>query len=285
MESHVVDNAVAAVESIAADLGLRADSVAIVQNSNKLALRVLPCDSFARVARIGAEVAALELDIAQQLAVGGAPVAALDARVEPRIYERGGFAVTWWTFYEATATGRLSSGAYANALERLHAGLRIVETDTPHFLDRVEEAEQLVRNEQLTPDLDRADRKLLLDIYRSARREIGRHGAAEQLLHGEPHPGNVLDTASGPVFIDLETCCRGPIEFDVAHVPPDVAERYAHLDRDLLQDCRRLVLAMIAAWRWDTNDEFPNGPWHGRNILELLRNGPPWPTIDDLGNM
>ena len=22
----------------------------------------------------------------------------------------------------------------------------------------------------------------------------------------------------GPLFIDLETCCRGPVEFDLAHV-------------------------------------------------------------------
>jgi len=40
---------------------------------------------------------------------------------------------------------------------------------------------------------------------------------AEQLLHGEPHPGNVLSTKNGLVFIDLETCCRGPVEFDIAH--------------------------------------------------------------------
>ena len=31
-------------------------------------------------------------------------------------------------------------------------------------------------------------------------------GAAEQLLHGEPHPGNVLSTANGLVFVDIETC-------------------------------------------------------------------------------
>ena len=34
---------------------------------------------------------------------------------------------------------------------------------------------------------------------------IGAHGGADQLLHGEPHPGNVLTTKNGLVFIDLET--------------------------------------------------------------------------------
>lgn len=285
MDTDVVKHAVAAVQSVAADLDLQVDYVSVVHNSNKLALRLLPCDVFARVARIGQEVAALEMDIAQQLSTVEAPVAALEPRVEPQVYERDGFAVTWWTFYEATSTDHLPSGTYAEALERLHAGLRTVEADTSHFLDRVEEAEHLVSNDDLTPELDRGGRQLLLDTYSSVRREIDRRGAAEQLLHGEPHPGNILDTAVGPVFIDLETCCRGPIEFDVAHVPPAVAEHYSNLDQALLQECRRLVLAMVAAWRWDATDEFPDGPWHARAILDLLRKGPPWPTIGELSKV
>jgi Ser/Thr protein kinase RdoA (MazF antagonist) len=63
---------------------------------------------------------------------------------------------------------------------------------------------------------------------------------AEQLLHGEPHPGNVLGTKTGLLFIDLETCCRGPVEFDPAHVPEDVSKRYAGADADLLGECRVL---------------------------------------------
>ena len=81
----------------------------------------------------------------------------------------------------------------------------------------------------------------------------------DQLLHGEPHPGNILSTSAGLLFIDFETCCRGPIEFDVAHVPDEVSEHYPGVDQVLLQECRRLVLAMVAAWRWDVRDEFPMG--------------------------
>jgi hypothetical protein len=40
------------------------------------------------------------------------------------------------------------------------------------------------------------------------------------------------------------------------------------------------VLAMVAAWRWDIRDEFPDGHQHGRHILSLLRQGPPWPALD-----
>ena len=64
---------------------------------------------------------------------------------------------------------------------------------------------------------------------RSLRRAIDDRGAAEQLLHGEPHPGNVLRTKTGLLFIDLETCCRGPVEFDLAHAPEEVSEHYPAL--------------------------------------------------------
>jgi Phosphotransferase enzyme family len=108
------------------------------------------------------------------------------------------------------------------------------------------------------------------------------NGAAEQLLHGEPHPGNVLSTANGPLFVDLETCCRGPVEFDLAHVPATVSEHYPSVDQALLRDCRQLVLAMVAAWRWEPGDQLPNGMPFGRELLSALRAGPPWPTIEEV---
>jgi hypothetical protein len=67
-------------------------------------------------------------------------------------------------------------------------------------------------------------------------------GANEQLLQGEPHTGNLLKTFDGMRFIDLETCCHGPVEFDVAHAPIEVGRRYAVADRIQLRDCRILVL-------------------------------------------
>jgi hypothetical protein len=48
-----------------------------------------------------------------------------------------------------------------------------------------------------TPALADADRELLGNTLRSLRRAIGERGGAEQLLHGEPHPGNVLTTKNG----------------------------------------------------------------------------------------
>ena len=200
--------------------------------------------------------------------------------MEPRVYERDGFVVTLWTYYEPVSPREVSPADYADALERLHAGMRKLDVTTPHFTDRVAEAQQLVASRDRTPALADADRELLSHTLRSLRRAIDDRGAAEQLLHGEPHPGNVLSTKNGPLFIDLETCCRGPVEFDLAHVPEEVSERYPDVDQELLRECRILVLAMVAAWRWDPGDQFPNGQRAARELLSALREGPPYPALD-----
>ena len=185
--------------------------------------------------------------------------------MEPRVYERDGFAVTLWTYYEPAAPHAVSPASYASALERLHAPLRTSDVPAPHFTDRVEQAQQLVASRDRTPALADVDRELLGSTLRSLRRAIGDRGAAEQLLHGEPHPGNVLTTKNGLLFIDLETCCRGPVEFDLAHAPEEVSEHYPDVNQGLLRDCRILVLAMITTWRWDEGDQFPNGRQLGQN--------------------
>ncbi|HEY2200912.1 MAG TPA: aminoglycoside phosphotransferase family protein, partial [Solirubrobacteraceae bacterium] len=252
----------------------------VLQNSNRLAVRLLPCDVLARVAPLAQQVALFEVELAGRLAETESPVAALEPRAEPRAYERDGFVVTLWTYYPSVTPPDVAPVDYANALARLHAGMRKLDVTTPHFTDRVAEAEQLVASRDQTPALADADRELLSSTLRSLRRTIADRGAAEQLLHGEPHPGNLLSTKNGLLFIDLETCCRGPIEFDLAHVPEEVTEHYPGVDRDLLGQCRLLVLAMVAAWRWDAGDQFPNGRRAAQELVSTLRRGPPWPSLD-----
>jgi len=263
--------AVDAVKVIASSLDLAVDDVSFLHNSNKLALRLLPCDVMARVAPADEQNAQFEIDLAQQLVELGSPMAALEPRVEPRAYERDGFVVTFWTYYESVAPDPIAPADYADALERLHAGMRKVDLPSPHFTDRIAEAQELVANRESTPELDDAGRELLDDALRYLRRTIIERGAPEQLLHGEPHPGNLLNTKQGPLFIDLETCCRGPIEFDVAHAPEEVSAQYPGADQDLVSVCRILVLALVTTWRWDRGDQFPNGRQLGLDGLAELR--------------
>jgi hypothetical protein len=263
--------AVDAAKWIASSCGLVVEEAVVLHNSNKLALRLLPCDVMARVAPVHEQNAQFEIDLAQQLAEFGSPMAALEPRVEPRIYERDGFVVTLWTYYESVTPDVVAPAEYADALERLHSGMRKIDDPSPHFTDRIAEAQELVANRDSTPELADAGRELLGNALRYLRRTIGERGAAEQLLHGEPHPGNLLNTKQGPLFIDLETCCRGPIEFDLAHAPEEVSALYPGADQDLVSVCRILVLAMVTTWRWDRGDQFPNGRRLGLDGLDQLR--------------
>jgi uncharacterized protein (DUF2384 family) len=66
-----VPRAVAAAMSIASSLGLTVDDAIVLRDSNKLSLRLLPCDVLARVAPVEHQVAQFEIEIAQRLAPPG----------------------------------------------------------------------------------------------------------------------------------------------------------------------------------------------------------------------
>lgn len=279
MEMPDVRRAIAAATSIAASLGLPVGDAIVLHNANRLALRLTPCDVLARVAHAGHEVARFEVELAQRLAETGCPVGVVEPRADPVVYTRDGFDVTLWVYYEPVKP-YVAPADYAGALARLHAGMRTVDPPSPRFTDRVAEADAVVADPIRSPGLADADRVFLSGRLGILRRAIDDRAPAEQLLHGEPHPGNVLATKSGPLFIDLQTCCRGPVEFDLAHVAEEVCAHYPGVDLELLDECRQLVLAMVAAWRWDRGDQFLNGRRFGEEFLRSLRAGPPWPTLD-----
>src|SRR4051794_16360976 len=151
--------AVAAAMSTASSLALTVDDAIVLHDSNRLTLRLLPCDVLARVAPVAHQAARFEIEIAQRLTGSGSPVAALDPRVEPLPYERDGFVVTYWTYYDPAMAGGISPADYADALGRLHAGMRTLDVPTPHFTDRVAQAQQLVADRGRTPALADADRE------------------------------------------------------------------------------------------------------------------------------
>ena len=205
------------------------------------------------------EFAAFELKMAQELEGADSLVGLLDPRVEPVVHVRDGFAVTYWKYYEPLPASEITPDEYAQALEGLHAEMR--QLGVPHRTSPNEwmthtRSSGTVRGVRSSLD---DERELLTNALRSVRGAVVDRCTPEQLLHGEPHAGNVLKTANGMRFIDLETCCYGPVEFDIAHTPIEVGRRYRSADRLQLRDCRILMLAMIAAWRSDRDDDYSNG--------------------------
>lgn len=296
MQASVAQRAVAAARSTASTFDLPVDATVVINDSNRLVVRLMPCDVVARVtppealAPVTARASwlsgeayqarlATEVEVVKRLAEDDSPVAGLDPRVEPRVFVHDGFAITMWTYF-APVRRMLPSADYAQVLECLHAGLRQIDVPTPHFMDRVAATQQDVASRDVTPDLAEADRALLANTLRDLSETIVNRRAAEQILHGEPHPGNVLETKNGPLFMDFEDSVHGPVEFDLAWVPKEVSERYPDADQALVGEFRGVVLAIIAAHRWSRDDQHPSGRQSGVTFLNALREGPPWPSHD-----
>lgn len=258
MEPSELRRAVEAGRATASELGLQVDDVVVVNNSDRVVLRLLPCDVLARVAPSGHLAGSeFEVEVARRLADVDAPVAELEPRVDPRVYVRDAFAVSLWTYYEPVGS-EIAPADYADVLMRHHSALRHIDLEAPHFTDRVAGALREVNDREHSPELPDPDRELLNDTLSGLSAAISMEKAGDQLLHGEPHPGNLLNTRRGPLWVDLATCCRGPIEFDLAHAPEEVAQHYAGADHGLVHRCRALDWAMFSAWRWRRDDQMPD---------------------------
>lgn len=276
--------AVAAAMSAASAVGLAVDDALILNDSNRLVVRLTPCDVVARVTPMAHHAghhmsAEREVELVRRLARAGSPVAPLDARVEPRVFVHDGFKISLWAYFEPAEPRVLPPAGYAQALERLHVGLRQIDFTSPHVLDRVAAVQQDVASRDVTPGLADADRAFLASTLRDMKRPVVTRRGPGQLLHGEPHRWNVLSTRNGPLFTDFENTARGPVEYDLAWVPTEVSDRYRDADQGLVGECRGLVLAMIAAYRWRRDDQHPSGRQAGVALLHVLRDGPPWPAV------
>jgi hypothetical protein len=268
--------------STASALGLTVDDAVVLSDSNRLVVRLKPCDVVARVAIAAPEYEARlarEVEMVRRLEDNNSPVAGLDSRVEARLFMHHDMAVSMWTYF-APDHRPLPPDEYAHALQGLHVGLQLVAIPAPHFMDRIAATEQDVADRELTPDLAEADRSLLAGTLADLRKAIVRRRAPEQLLHGEPHPWNVLNTDKGPLFFDFENSVRGPVEYDLAWTTEAVSERYPGADQDLVDECRGVVLAIVAMHRWRRGDQHPGGRQSGVTFLNAVRQGPPWRPLD-----
>jgi phosphotransferase family enzyme len=273
MEPSELESPVEAGRSVASGLGLQVDDAVVVHNSDRIAIRLIPCDVLARVAPRGRWHAAsqFEAKVARLLAETNSPVGELEPRVEPRVYLRDGFAITLWTYYELASPAYIAPADYAHALIRLHAGLRQIDLAAPHFTDSVADALRELGDGERNPDLGGFDRELLSNMLSRVSTLINGWGTNEQLLHGDSWSGNLLNTRRGPLFVDLHDCCHGPVEYDIASAPEEVAEHYPGANQDLVHQCRILTRALTTTWRWRRDDQFPNRNYWRVEGLNQLR--------------
>src|SRR5688500_1954591 len=141
MESAEAGRAVTAAMSVASGRGIRADRAVVLNDSNRLVVRLLPGDVVARIASMRHPFSAEhEVEMVHRLGSTDAPVVGLADGVGPRVYVEDGFRITFWTHARPRTPPRvLPPDEYGHALDRLHAGLREIEIEAgmPHVVNRV----------------------------------------------------------------------------------------------------------------------------------------------------
>ena len=231
-------DAVGASVAVAARLGIEHDPV-VVAEGYSVRVRVGPV--LTRVVTTGRVLRGeprpwmeRELEVSRFLAASGAPVAAPWPSAGP--FVASGLEVSLWEWLEPAPGSLPSFGAMLFELHEALAGyggeLPVLVgplTDIATALRVSDDAVLHLAAEHLVP--------LALTWHRRP-------------LHGDAHTGNVMLTAGGPRWIDLEDACVGPVEWDLASrtLGADVVAAYpGAIDLDRLEQCRDLRALQILA--------------------------------------
>jgi Ser/Thr protein kinase RdoA (MazF antagonist) len=211
----------AAAAALAARLSLPAADPAALSARGNLLVHFAPAPVVARVATLTAwsrrdpfAWLAREVAVAGWVAGRGGPVVPPSRVADPGPHVQDGFAISLWEF-TAGSPRRPSPAELGAALADLHLAAAGCPADLGHLTPA---------RDQISDGLDALERASVLapaeaDALR-ARHELllGRLGDAGPaiVLHGDAHAGNLIAAADAWRWIDLEECCRGPAEWDLA---------------------------------------------------------------------
>ena len=122
------------------------------------------------------------------------------------------------------------------------------------------------------PELVEADRALLRETLVDGIAELAKMTGSERVIHGSPHRFNILVVDATPMFIDFETVELGPLEWDLAHLEPEVAGLYpGEFDSQALALCRVMVSAATSTWCWEGLERGSDMQSHAQHHLEVVR--------------
>lgn len=265
-------------EEVAGELarrfGITVEAPTFLRSTNNIVLWLAPSRVVAKVGTGQNDRLATELEVASRLAAWGAPVVGPASEAPAVVHRLREFAVTFWTYQPQVPNAELAPEPIAVALHRLHDALERYATGPveplPPCGDELANLRRFLRDPDFASALAPADHDLLADTLDELSPQL--EEAPAQVLHGSPHEFNILLVDGNPRFIDFETVCTGPREWDLAHLSPEVAALYLDaVDESLLRVCRVLVSAKTAGWCWASLDRGADMRWHAEHHLEVVR--------------
>lgn len=245
--------AVSAAVAVARDHGLRVEEPVVLADLFSLMVHLRPAPVVARVAtcmpRLRSPVEdwlGLEIDVTAFLVAQGAPVVRPSPELPPGPHSSDGFAITFWTYLQPDPDRTATAADCAAMLVDLHTVLRsypgelplVCATDIPRGMQLLDQAGDVLSTAEV--DLLRASAERLAPF-------LAESGGHWQPLHGDAHPGNLIATRNGLVWIDFEDVCRGPVEWDLASLmDAGAAMTYHQPDPDILARCAQLRALQVA---------------------------------------
>lgn len=215
----------------------------------------------------------LEHVVASELDALDAPVVAPASEVAAGVHVLHDLEVTFWRYHPQDGAAEIDSARFVAALRKLHAALAGLSVDLqsrlPAYTHDLPWVRSLLTDPASIPALRPDDRRLLASTFDRLLPALEQRAppATHRAIHGSPHSYNVLIVEGEPRFIDFETTCTGPMEWDLAHVEAGFESSYGDsFDRYLLWLCRSMASLKTAVLCWS---DVERGDFREHAVLHL----------------
>ncbi len=245
------------MQALAERLGLGGADPVILKLAKHTTVRLGPV--VARVQSDG-EPRASRTAMAREVAVGqhltrlGAPAVRPSVDPPPGPHEVGGCVISLWPFVDHRAAEEADAAAAGAALREVHAALASYGGALPGYRDTVTRCAALASDAAAMAAAASEERAFLARLVRVGLGQAPADPHGWIALHGDTHLGNVMMTAGGAVWADLEAACRGPLEWDLCNKPPAFLAAFEGVDAALLDRLGALRRACVAVWCWADAD-------------------------------
>lgn len=273
-----VPDAISTAVDLARSLGFAVQEPTALRSTNNAVAWLRPANVVAKISTANNSRLQKELEVARELCALGAPIVCPAPELPCLVHVRADLEITFWRYHAQLPGAELSTRAVALALKRLHTALARLspglKATLPSYMRDLSYVRSLLADPAALPAISRVDRELLASTYDRLTARLDSLVSAASLIaiHGEPHSYNVLSVDGEPAFIDFESVCTGPLEWDLACLDEEATPLFGDaVEAELLQLCGNMAsvkAATLCVADIDRGDMREHAEWHLARIRE-----------------